>query len=297
MPVMSLGKYVGCDVAGVVDQVHPSVTEFAVGDEVFGVTQFGKSGGIAEFCLCEAKMLAKKPTDLSFEKAAGAVVSYITSYGALVDKAKGGMKAGDFVLVIGASGGCGLAAVQLAKALGAAQIVGVCRSCNHELVLKAGATRCVDYSDPIAYAAMVNTDKFDVIFDTATAADWHKQPGSSQSTNYWPDGAKMLKTDRRSRHVSISGTYGQWFLTLFGLSGKQKVVFMDLSKVRVDLEEISRLLTTIDTHICLVAPLTAEGLRAAVDNIRSRHAQGKVVISMEASSGVPPVTTVRSQGN
>jgi len=101
MPKMSLGKFVGCDVAGVIDAVHQSVTEFAVGDEVYGVVQFGKSGGIADFCLCEAKMIAKKPSDLPFTKAAAAVVSYITSYGALVDKAKGGMKAGDTVLIIG----------------------------------------------------------------------------------------------------------------------------------------------------------------------------------------------------
>ena len=296
MPKMSLGKFVGCDVAGVVDAVHPSVTEFAPGDEVFGVAQFGKSGAIAEYCLCEAKMLARKPKDLPFTKAAGAVVSYITSYGALVDKTKGGMMAGDAVLVIGASGGCGLAAVQLAKALGASEIVGVCSSNNFELVLNAGATRCVDYKDPTAYAAMLNTDKFDVIYDTATAADW-RGLDSNASTNYWPDGAKMLKAGKRSRHVSSSGTYWQWFLTIFGLSGKHKVVFMDLSKVRADLEEICRLLGGgIDTHLGLVSPMTAQGLSAALDKIRSRRAQGKVVISMEESDGSPPVKTVSAQG-
>ena len=107
----------------------------------------------------------------------------------------------------------------------------------------------------------------------------------------------MLKAGKRSRHVSSSGTYWQWFLTIFGLSGKQKVVFMDLSKVRVDLEEICRLLGgRIDTHLGLVAPLTAEGLSAALDKIRSRRAQGKVVISMEGSDGSPPVKTVSVQG-
>ena len=118
MPKMSLGKFVGCDVAGVVDAVHPSVTDFKPGDEVYGVAQFGKSGGIAEYCLCESKMLARKPDTLSWVKAAGCVVSYITTYGALTDGAKGAMKAGDAVLVIGASGGCGLAGVQVCIYLG-----------------------------------------------------------------------------------------------------------------------------------------------------------------------------------
>ena len=74
---------------------------------MFGVAQFGKSGGISEYALCEAKMLAKKPDNIAWDKAAGSVVSYITSYGALSDRAKGGMQKGDAVLVIGASGGCG----------------------------------------------------------------------------------------------------------------------------------------------------------------------------------------------
>jgi len=185
----------------------------------------------------------------------------------------------------GASGGCGLAAVQLAKGLGASEIVGVCSRRNHDLVLKAGATRCVDYTDPNAFTAMVEKDRFDVIYDSATGAD--------KQTNYWPEAAKMLR-DKRSRHVSSSGTYWQWFKTIFGLSGKQKVIFMDLSKVAIDLEEICRLLGgTIDTNIEMVALLTADGLAAALEKIRSRRARGKVVFSMEEEN--PAVVTVSHQ--
>jgi len=288
MPKMSLGRYVGCDVAGVVDEVGPGVTEFAVGDEVFGVAQFGKSGGIAEYSICEAKMLAKKPENLAWDKAAGSVVTYITAYGAWTDRAKGGMQKGDAVLVIGASGGCGLAAVQLAKGLGAAEIVGLCSASNHALVLANGATRCVDYTDPAAYAAMVENDRFDVIYDTATAA--------SPGTNYWPDGRKLLKKEKRCRHVSSSSTYGQLFSTLFGLSGRQKVVFMNLTQVGQDLAEITRILGgTIDTQVDMVVPLSAQGLSEGLDRLRSRRARGKVVFSMEEQASATPVRTVSSQ--
>ena len=70
--------------------------------------------------------------------------------------------------------------VQMAKSLGAKEVVGVCSSANHELVLQNGATRCVDYKDAAEYAKMIENERFDVIYDTATAAD--------PTTNYWPDG-------------------------------------------------------------------------------------------------------------
>jgi len=292
MPKMSLGRYNGCDVAGVVDEVHPSVKNFSVGDEVYGVAQFGKSGGIAEYCLCEAKLLGRKPQDLDFAKAAGCVVSYITSYGALTDKAKAGMEEGDSVLVIGASGGCGLAGVQLAKALGAKEVVGLCSKANHDLVMSHGATRCVDYGDPEAYAAMLERDRFDVVLDTVTAAEWRAL--GNKGTNYWPDGRKMLSRAKKGRrHVSTSGSYGQWFKTIMGLSGPQKVVFMDLSNVEADLGRIHTILGgSAYPHIDMQPPLTEAGLKEGLDRIRSRRARGKIVFSMaDPPVDSPPLVT------
>jgi hypothetical protein len=215
---MSLGKYVGMDVAGIVDAVGSGVDDFFVGDEVFGIIDVGQSGSIAEYCICEADALhlTHKPKNLAWDKAAGSVVTYVTAYGALTDSSKAGMRRGDSVLIIGASGGCGLAGVQLAKALKASEIVGVCSSANHDLVLRNGATRCVDYRDQDAYAKMIQEDKFDVIFDTVT--------GSAPGINYWPDGRKLLKPDRRCRHVCTSSTYLQLFASLFGLT-KRKNLF------------------------------------------------------------------------
>ena len=107
---MSLGKYVGMDVAGIVDAVGSGVDNFFVGDEVFGIIDVGQSGSIAEYCICEADALhlTHKPKNLAWDKAAGSVVTYVTAYGALTDSSKAGMRRGDSVLIIGASGGCGL---------------------------------------------------------------------------------------------------------------------------------------------------------------------------------------------
>jgi len=287
---MSLGKYVGMDVAGIVDAVGSGVDNFFVGDEVFGIIDVGQSGSIAEYCICKADALhlTHKPKNLAWDKAAGSVVTYVTAYGALTDSSKAGMRQGDSVLIIGASGGCGLAGVQLAKALKASEIVGVCSSANHDLVLRNGATRCVDYRDQDAYAKMIQKDKFDVIFDTVT--------GSAPGINYWPDGRKLLKPDRRCRHVCTSSTYLQLFASLFGLTKRQKSVFMDMNHIGSDLQTIYKLLgNTIDTQFDRIVFLTEQGVKEAFERMASTRTTGKIVFSLRNAGESTDVSIVRSE--
>ncbi|HEX6596099.1 MAG TPA: NAD(P)-dependent alcohol dehydrogenase [Acidimicrobiales bacterium] len=131
-------KIPGLDVAGIVDAVGTGVTEFAVGDEVFGT---GK-GTFAEYAVAKADRLATKPPNLSFEQAAAVPVSATTALQAL---RKGKVRSGERVLVVGASGGVGTYAVQIAKALGA-EVTGVASTSKLDVVRSLGADHVLDYT-------------------------------------------------------------------------------------------------------------------------------------------------------
>ncbi len=147
----------GRDVAGVVVAAGPSVTRFAVGDEVYGVAP----GSFAERAVAKESRLARKPAGLSFEQAAVVAVSGATALRALTDV--GHVRAGQSVLVLGASGGVGSYAVQIAKAFGA-EVTGVCSAAKADLVTALGADHVLDYArDDFAGGSR----RYDLIIDIA----------------------------------------------------------------------------------------------------------------------------------
>lgn len=129
----------GRDLAGTVEAVGSAVTRFAVGDEVYGVGR----GSFAEYAVAREDKLAPKPVALSFEQAAVVPISAGTALQALTDH--GRIESGQRVLVIGASGGVGSYAVQLAKAFGA-EVTGVAGTAKQDLVRSLGADRVLDYT-------------------------------------------------------------------------------------------------------------------------------------------------------
>ena len=132
----------GADVAGVVDAVGPGVTTFQPGDRVWGDLSSDRWGGLAEYAIGKAKVLAHLPPAISFETAAAVPMAAVTAYLGLVKA--GGLQAGWSVLVHGASGGVGTFAVQIAKAMGA-QVTAVCSPRNVDLVRSLGADQVIDY--------------------------------------------------------------------------------------------------------------------------------------------------------
>ncbi|GGE96144.1 NAD(P)-dependent alcohol dehydrogenase [Mycetocola zhadangensis] len=148
----------GRDVAGTVSRVGAGVTRFVVGDEVFGTTL---KGSYAEFTQTPETRLTQKPSNISFEQAAAASVSGCTAMHGVRDA--GGLKAGQKVLVLGAGGGVGSFAVQIAVAMGAT-VTGVCSTNKVEFVSSLGATRVIDRSRE-DFAA--GSDRYDLIIDTA----------------------------------------------------------------------------------------------------------------------------------
>lgn len=145
----------GADVAGVVEAVGKTVTDFHVGDEVFGAT----SGSFAEYVCVSKKSLVGKPASLSFEQAAAAPIAALTALQGLRDKGK--VRPGQKVLINGAAGGVGTYAVQIAKDLGA-EVTGVCSTGNIDLVRSLGADHVIDYTkDDFAAGEM----RYDVLLD------------------------------------------------------------------------------------------------------------------------------------
>src|SRR6516162_3355284 len=130
----------GVDFAGTVEAVGKSVTQFKVGDEVFG----GRDGAFAEYlCPRADRAITLKPAGITFEQAASVPIAGITALQGLRDKGK--VQPGQKVLINGASGGVGTFAVQIAKALGA-EVTGVCSTGNVEMVRSLGADRVIDYT-------------------------------------------------------------------------------------------------------------------------------------------------------
>ncbi len=129
----------GRSLAGTVESAGQDVTEFGPGDEVYGTCD----GSFAQYARARAGRLAPKPANLSFEQAAAVPVSGLTALQAVRDRAK--VQAGQKVLIIGASGGVGTFAVQIAKAFGA-EVTGVCSTAKTDLVLAIGADHVIDYT-------------------------------------------------------------------------------------------------------------------------------------------------------
>lgn len=132
----------GKDAAGIVEKIGANVGKFKAGDRV--LTADSVTGTYAEFCLCEEKQLIKLPENVSYEQGAGVFVPYATSYRALFQKAKA--KAGETVLIHGASGGVGTAAVQWAKNAGLKVIGTASSEDGRKLVKEQGADFVFDHS-------------------------------------------------------------------------------------------------------------------------------------------------------
>jgi len=145
----------GADVAGRVVAVGDDVTRFRPGDEVFGVA----NGSYAEYATAAEHKLVHKPPNITFQQAGVATISGGTALQALVDVGK--MDAGQHVLVIGASGGVGSYAVQLAKAFGGV-VTGVCSAGKVDMVRAIGADHVIDYS---AQDFVDGTTRYDLIID------------------------------------------------------------------------------------------------------------------------------------
>lgn len=146
----------GIDVAGTVEAIGKDVSEFRIGDEVFGTCD----GAFADYARAPEKNLARKPGALSMQQAAAMPTSAFAALQALRDR--GEIRAGHKVLIVGATGGVGIFAVQIAKAFGA-HVTGVCSTAKMDVVRSLGADAVVDYT---AGDFTTTAQRYDIVLDT-----------------------------------------------------------------------------------------------------------------------------------
>lgn len=180
----------GVDYSGTVAAIGEDVTRFNVGDAVFG----GRGGAFAEYVVVpEDRGITHKPENVSFTQAAAVAIAAVTALQALRDK--GELKAGQHVLINGASGGVGSYAVQIAKAMGA-EVTGVCSTRNLDMVRALGADQLIDYKN-VDYTEA--DQEFDLIVDMV--------------------GNRSLSENRRvmvagGKLVMVGGSKGDWIAPL-----------------------------------------------------------------------------------
>ena len=193
----------GLDVAGTVAAVGANVTRFRTGDEVFGIAR----GSFAEYAAAAEGKLASKPAGLSFQQAATVAVSGLAALQGLRDA--GRIQAGQKVLIIGASGGVGSYAVQLAKVFGA-EVTGVCGTAKAGLVRSIGADHVIDYTQE-DFAD--GRQRYDLILDIGGNSRLSRlrralTPGGTLVIA-GGEGAKWTGVGRQLRALALSPLVGQ----------------------------------------------------------------------------------------
>jgi NADPH:quinone reductase-like Zn-dependent oxidoreductase len=256
--------FLGADVAGRIEAVGRTVTQFKPGDEVFGDLSESGRGTFAEYVCASENALALKPANLSFEEAAAVPLAAVTALQGL--RSKGQIQPGQKVLINGASGGVGMFAVQIAKALGA-EVTAVCSTRHLDLVRSIGADHVIDYTKE---DFTQNGHRYDLIL---AANGYHsisdyRRVLTPQGTYVTTGGsmAQMSQAILQGRWISMTGS--QKMSNMLARPNKQDLAFMK------ELLESGKVKPVIDRFY----PLSQ--VADAIRYLEEGHAQGKVVITV-----------------
>ena len=256
----------GSDIAGRVEVVGRNVTQFQVGDEVFGDLSGCGFGGFAEYVCARENALALKPANLSFEEAAAVPSAGVTALQGL--REKGQIKLGQKVLINGASGGVGTFAVQIAKSFGA-EVTGVCSTRNVDMVRSIGADHVIDYTQE---DFTKNEQRYDLIF---AANGYH--PISDYKRALSPRGTYVMSGGSSMAQLFQAMLLGP----VISMTGRQKMGSMGVAKpsqkdlvFMKELLEAGKVVPVIERRYPLGE--TAEAIRY----LEEGHAKGKVVITV-----------------
>jgi NADPH:quinone reductase-like Zn-dependent oxidoreductase len=257
----------GWDVAGQVEAVGDGVPAFRPGDEVYGSPFDGGSGAFAEYSRVPEHALALKPANLSFEQAAAVPLAGLTALQGLRDH--GRIASGQSVLVIGASGGVGTFAVQIAKSYGA-EVTGVCGTRNVELVRSLGADHVIDYNeDDFAKAGR----RYDLILQVGgTASPSHCRRALT------PKGTLVLSSGEPRGRVfgPVGRMIGGMVLSRFV---SQRIVAFVMKAKREDLQAMTELVESGKVGPVIDRSFTLAEVPEAIRYLEEGRARGKVVIT------------------
>jgi NADPH:quinone reductase-like Zn-dependent oxidoreductase len=261
----------GVDFAGVVEAVGKDVTGFKPGDEVFG----GKGdnfGAFAEYVKVNARFAAivPKPANVTFEQAAAVPVAAVTALQALRDS--GRLRAGQKVLINGASGGVGTFAVEIAKALGA-EVTGVCSTRNVEMVREIGADHVVDYTRE---DFTQSGDRYDLIVDVAASRSLAEYRRVLK-----PDGVYVGVggSSVRDRWLGPLGPMLKTFAGAPFVSAHVGTMFASLNKD--DLQFVAALMEEGKVKPVVERAYPSSEIRDAVRYFDEGHARGKIVVTFD----------------
>jgi len=252
----------GADISGTIEAVGKHVVKFKVGDEVFGDINHG---AFAQYAKARVDLLTHKPKDVSHMDAGVVGIAGLTALQSVRDW--GQVKQGQQVLIIGASGGVGTYAVQIAKSLGAA-VTGVCSTANIEMVKALGADHVIDYTKQ-DFAEL--DQKYDVVIDIAanrTSADIKK---AMKPKSIWVLVGMNLK------NMAKIGLFGRW---LFSESGKAAIVKI-AEVLPADLKTLGEMLSAGTIKSQVDRTYTLQDTPTAIEYIETMRAKGKVGITVE----------------
>jgi NADPH:quinone reductase-like Zn-dependent oxidoreductase len=258
----------GVDFAGTVEAVGKNVTKFKPGDEVFG----GRDGAFAEYvCVREARAVALKPANITFDQAASVPIAALTALQGVRDKGK--VQPGQKVLINGASGGVGTFAVQIAKSMGA-DVTGVCSTRNLDMVRSLGADHVIDYTKE---DFTKGAERYDVIMDNVAN---HSLLECRRALK--PNGIYVLIGGGSANEQGLIGPLinpiKAMLLSPF-VSQKMGMMLADLNQkdltALADLMEAGKVTPVIDRTYKL------SELPQAIEYLEQGHARGKVVIAVD----------------
>ncbi|MEA2240833.1 MAG: hypothetical protein QOD24_389 [Solirubrobacteraceae bacterium] len=254
----------GADVAGVVEAVGNDVTRFQPGDDVFGIGR----GTFAEYAPAAENKLAPKPANLTFEQAAVVAISGLPALQGLRDH--GRVELGQMVLIIGASGGVGTYAVQLAGVFGG-EVTAVCSTTKMDMVRSLGATRVIDYTyDDFADGEQ----RYQVILDIGGNASLSRlrralaPTGTLVIAGGEKSGRWLGGSDRQLRALLLSRFVDQKLTTFISSENHEDMIVLK------ELIESGKVTPVIDRTY----PLTE--VPEAIRYLEQGHARGKVVITV-----------------
>ena len=254
-------QIVGLELAGVVEEVGADVTEFEVGDEVFGV----RSGANAEYvCVREKGVLAHKPASMSFEDAAAVCDGAALALACL---RKADLRVGQRILVFGASGSVGTAGVQLAKHFGA-HVTAVCNTKNVELVRSLGADAVIDY---LQEDFTKNGETYDVVFDAVGKHSFRRSRRSLKP------GGTYVETDLGFMwHVPLLALLTRWF-------GKKTVALGVTKYSKDDIRLLKELIEAGEYRAVIDRRYPLEQVVEATRYVETGQKTGNVVLTLNGA--------------
>lgn len=260
-------RQIGCDFAGRVEAVGQAISEWKVGDAVFGSVSrplSGRHGALAERLVVQPREIARKPDAISFAQAAALPIAGASALRCF-ELAR--LHVGAQVLVIGASGGVGSMCVRLGSHVGA-HITGVCRAANERYVRELGAEHVIAYDREDVLASR---GRFDAIIDTVGNLPVRRLRASLRP------GGVMAVTMPRPSHILAQ--------VRSRLLGGRQVRALFLRVTRAHLDELARRAAAGHLHDIALTRFPLDEVRSAFTHVGTGHTRGKLIVDVSPESG------------